>query len=159
MIIRTKGIFHERSEDAPFIGAMICAIDCKFNCPECFNQHLKELPILELDSLEIIDEITANPFNKGVILSGLEWTLQPEEMKELVALTRLSYLDVMIHTGMLEEIFRYKFPDIYYLKNIYIKFGCYDKDLICNNNICYGVKLASKNQYIIKTKGGFYEKD
>ena len=50
MIIKTKGIVHERVEDAPFMGALISAVDCNLNCKGCFNQHLKSLPNIEMDS-------------------------------------------------------------------------------------------------------------
>ena len=41
LIINYKTIVNERTEDAPFIGALISAIDCKFNCKKCFNQDIK----------------------------------------------------------------------------------------------------------------------
>ena len=82
--IRYKAIEHERIEDSPFIGATISAIDCNFNCKNCFNQSLKQLPTLEKDALEIINEVRDNIFNKGIILAGLEWTmLQTHEVIEL----------------------------------------------------------------------------
>lgn len=150
MKINIRGIFHERTEDAPFIGALICAVDCNINCKNCFNQHLKESPILFIEAQKIIDEILLNPFNKGIILSGLEWTLQPAEMKELIYLAKLNNLQVMVYTGLNKEYFKYQFMDIFFMSNIYIKFGSYDEKFKCNNNVKYGIKLASSNQDIIK---------
>ena len=86
MIINIKKIEHERYEDAPFIGALICAVDCDINCQGCFNQHLKELPTIQKDSKDIINEVLANKFNKGIVLAGLEWSLQKEEAYELIKL-------------------------------------------------------------------------
>lgn len=150
MIIKTKGIVHERVEDAPFMGALICAVDCKFNCKGCFNQHLKNLPTIEMDSEEILDEVIKNPFNEGIILAGLEWSLQPNELRELVNSAINKELKVIIYSGLNEEEFKLKFPDLYSLKNIYFKFGRYEEDLKVENNIHYDVKLATSNQKIVK---------
>ncbi len=155
MKINIKGIFHERTEDAPFIGALVCATSCNNNCYNCFNQHLKSDPIIKIEDQKIINEILSNPFNKGIIFGGLEWTLQIEELKQLIKLGRKNNLQIMLYTGLDEEDFKIKFPEIYNIPNIYIKFGKYDEGQKCENNIQFGVKLASKNQKIIYTKGGF----
>ena len=151
MIIRIKGIVHERVEDAPFMGALISAIDCKFNCKGCFNQSIKKLPTIEMDSEDIIKKVLENPFNEGVILAGLEWSLQPCELRELVRVSLNNNLKVIIYSGLTEEEFALKFPDIYNLnEGIYFKFGRYLENLTTDNNIQYDVKLASSNQKIIK---------
>ena len=147
MNIRHKGIYHERTEDAPFIGALICAIDCNINCDYCFNQYMKDEPILINDSKEIINKVLLNPFNEGIILGGLEWTLQSEEMEELIQLALLNDLEVILYTGLSEETFRKQFDDIFKLK-IYIKFGNYIKDKEQVKQ--YSVILASDNQKIVK---------
>lgn len=150
MNIRIKGIVHERVEDAPFIGALISAIDCNLNCKGCFNQHIKELETIEMDSEEIVNKVLENPFNEGIILAGLEWSLQEEELRELVSLARKKGLKVMIYSGLSEEEFKKKLPDIYELKgNMYFKFGNYDESLKVNDNIQYDIKLATSNQKIL----------
>ena len=149
MKIRIKRIEHERVEDSPFVGALICAVDCNINCPGCFNQHLKDEPTIVMDSQDIVNEVLANPFNKGIILSGLEWTLQPEEMEELIWLARKNKLQVILYTGLDEKVFKVKFTSIYNMPDIYIKFGSYKEDLKCNDNIQHRVKLATKNQKIM----------
>ena len=148
-MIQYKSITHERTEDAPFIGALICAIDCKFNCNNCFNQELKDLPNKEDTIQHIISEIKSNPFNKGIILAGLEWTLQSDEMRVLILEALENKLQVILYTGMTEDIFKIKFFDVYQLP-IYIKFGQYDDCLSTNDNVQFGIKLASMNQYIRK---------
>lgn len=153
MIINVKGIYHERTEDAPFIGALICANDCNNNCYNCFNQYLKSEPTIKIEDYKLINKILLNPFNKGIIFSGLEWTLQHKELKQLIKLAKENDLEIMIHTGTEEEIFKEQFSEIYKIPNIYIKFGKYKEKYKCDNNIQYGVKLASSNQKIIKTKG------
>lgn len=151
MKIRYKGIWHERVEDAPFIGALISAIDCDYNCENCFNKHVKNYNIIENTAEEIINEVKSNIFNQGVILAGLEWTLQEEELKELINISIKNNLKVILYTGIEEKEFKKVFKSIYNMP-IYIKFGKYDETKKCNNYYMYGVKLASKNQ-IIKYKG------
>ena len=146
MQIRIKLIEPERVEDAPFIGALISAIDCNFNCHNCFNQHIKELPTYKYSIEEIFKKIKQNPFHEGIILSGLEWTLQPEEMKFLIIEALKNNLKVILYTGMNEEVFKKQFNEIYKLP-IYIKFGIYDEKQKINDYEMYGVKLHSKNQY------------
>ena len=151
MIIKTKGIVHERVEDAPFMGALISAVDCNLNCKGCFNQHIKDLPNIEMDSEDILDKVTNDPFNEGIILAGLEWSLQPKELREMVNSARKRKLKVIVYSGLSEEEFKKKFTDIYGLKgDMYFKFGKYDEKLKVNNNIQYDVKLATSNQKILK---------
>lgn len=152
MIINIKGIYHERTEDAPFVGALICSSNCNIGCFNCFNQHLKSEPIIKMESYKIITQVLSNPFNKGIILGGLEWTLQPKETKQLIKLARKNNLEVILYTGLNEDVFISKFLEIYEIPNIYIKFGRYDENLKCDDHKQYGVALASSNQKIIKTK-------
>ena len=150
-LIKYKNIVHERTEDAPFIGALICAVDCKFNCIDCFNQHLKEIKTQQDSAENIINNIKENPFNRGIILGGLEWSLQPFDLRELIDEALHNELQVMLYTGMTENEFKIIFTDIYN-KPIYIKFEQYKIDLHVNNYYSYGVRLASSNQYITTLK-------
>ena len=139
---------HERCEDAPFMGCLISAIDCHINCKNCFNQHLKKYPTIIEESHDIIQKVKSNPFNEGIILAGLEWTEQPEEMCELIQVALNSGLKVMLYTGLTEDNFKNQFYNIYKL-NIFIKFGNYNENLKTNKSE-YGVLLISKNQHIRK---------
>lgn len=149
MIIRFKTIENERREDAPFIGALISAVWCKFNCKGCINEHLKDNIYQEMDSHDIINYIKRNPFNKGIILSGLEWTLQEFEMYELIRLAKQFELQTMIYTGLDFEIFKNKYIGTLLLTD-YIKCGRYVEELTINDNWQYGIKLATSNQKIYK---------
>lgn len=99
MDIKYKGIEHERTEDAPFVGALIIAPTCKFKCKGCFNRHLKKLENKVATAKEIIDEVKTNPFNEGIILAGLEWSESPLELLELVREASERGLKIMIYTG------------------------------------------------------------
>ncbi|WNO30030.1 hypothetical protein [Oceanotoga phage vB_OteS-UFV02] len=145
MMIRYKTIEHNVIGDAPFIGARISSINCPFNCPGCFNQHLKKIPTKKLSGEQIIKLVKFNIFNQGLILAGLEWTDQPLEMYALIEEALHEGLEVILYTHHSEEEFKNKFR----LYPIYIKFGAYDQE---NKNIgnkkSLGVTLASNNQYI-----------
>lgn len=145
--MKIKAIIHERTEDAPFIGALVCANDCNFNCKNCFNQHLKESTSIEITKEEIINQIKNNIFNNGIILAGLEWTFQPKDMEALILYSLKNNLKVMLYTGMEQHKFKEHFNHIYNLP-IYIKFGRYEDDNKSDIHYSYGVKLASKNQKI-----------
>lgn len=145
--INYKLIEHERTEDAPFIGALISACGCNFNCVNCFNQAVKQLPTLTSCAASIIEEIKTNPFNKGIIFGGLEWTLQEKELLILAKLAKINGLKTMLYTGKnfvdIENLYKTKLFD-------YIKCGPYKEELKSNTHYEYGVKLASSNQHIYK---------
>lgn len=100
MKIEYKYIEHERTSDAPFIGALIVAPTCRMKCKNCFNQELKKLPT-KMDTVEhIIDEVRSNPFNQGIILAGLEWSENPKSLIALVDEASKHDLQIMIYTGL-----------------------------------------------------------
>ena len=150
MNIRYKTIENERVEDAPFVGALISAIDCNFNCKNCFNQSLKNNVTLENCSENIINEIKSNPFNKGIIFGGLEWTLnQSYELIDLAYCAKQNCLQTMQYTGRnfnddkIKALLKTELFD-------YIKCGRYEEENKRINHIEYGVVLASGNQHIYK---------
>ena len=108
MKITYKGIVHERTEDAPFVGALICADACNFKCKGCFNKHLKKEPAMTAEHTEIIAEVKANPINQGVIFGGLEWSLQPLELLELIREAVANDLEIIIYTGCEFTEFQYR---------------------------------------------------
>lgn len=147
-LISYKGIIHERAEDAPFMGALIIATSCSNRCRGCFNQHLKDAEAYLRYANEVIKEVKQNPFNDGIILGGLEWSEQPDDMIALISCAAAAQLKVMIYTGLTEKEFYRRIPS-HYLHNCYIKFGKYDEKHLSDNYTSFGVKLASTNQYIV----------
>lgn len=181
MDIQYKSITHERTEDAPFIGALISAIDCICNCKGCFNEGLKKIDTLTSTEQEIIAEVKSNPFNEGIILGGLEWSLQPVELVALCKEADKEGLKIIIYTGYCINEFLYRIgkgcsgeleigEDIVDVDEMYecmgntilneavpndyyIKTGRYDSDNISTDRTAFGVKLASYNQQICLIKG------
>ena len=146
-LVRYKGIIHERTEDAPFMGALIIGVSCRNNCRNCFNQHLKDKPTYVKFADEIIKEVKQNPFNDGIILAGLEWSEQPDDAITLIDCALRENLQVILYTGLTEQELFSRIPKEY-LVGIYVKFGAYDEKKLSNTYYSEGVKLASTNQYI-----------
>lgn len=99
-MVKYKFIVHERTEDAPFVGALICANGCNIKCKGCFNKDLKKLPAIEESVEDIIQQVKENIFNEGIILGGLEWSEQPLELVQLAQTASDANLKVMIYTGL-----------------------------------------------------------
>jgi pyruvate-formate lyase-activating enzyme len=146
-LVAILGIEHNVLSDAPFIGAVIIAKECLHNCTNCINEHLKKKKPIKRNALSIIGEVLDNQLNEGIILAGLEWTYDPDGLRELVNVAIEQNLQVMIYTYMEEEQFKQQFNDIYQLP-IWIKFGEYKEELKTYDNVQFGVRLASSNQYI-----------
>lgn len=146
-LVHYKGIIHERAEDAPFMGALIIATSCGNRCKECFNQHLKAATTYTKPAEEIIAEVKQNPFNDGIILGGLEWSEQPDEAVELIRCASASGLQVILYTGLTEDMLYCRIPKEH-LVGCLVKFGKYDPTCLSATYKSYGVHLASTNQYI-----------
>lgn len=160
MLISYKGIVPERFEDAPFVGALLIANDCHMGCKGCFNQHLRDIETLTETTDEILDKVQANPLHEGIILAGLEWSEQLEQMIDLVTAAKRRGLQVMIYTGhTLDEFIEVVGNDNYYdkLAGCYLKLGKYDETKLTKDIEWCGVKMASFNQYILKIPGPFQE--
>ena len=106
MNIHYKSITHERTEDAPFVGALVCASSCHIKCKGCFNKDLKKEHDLVASAEDIINEVKQNPFNQGIILAGLEWSDTPQEMIELCRVASANDLEIIIYTGHTINDFR-----------------------------------------------------
>ena len=146
MMIRHKGIEHTVYGEAPFLAARICAIGCSRGCPGCHNEHLKNddslIRIQEVQ--EIVEEVRSNFFNEGLVLGGLEWTEQVEEMQALIIACQVAGLEVMVYTGMTEE----QFKELEVVGEFWVKYGSYQEG--SQPHEMFGVKLASSNQIIKK---------
>jgi len=150
-IIRHKGIEMGVLSDAPFIGARICAIDCHYNCPGCFNQHLRTEKYITETAMTMIARIVNHGLAEGIILGGLEWTEQSEEMLGLIKVAQYFKLKVMIYTHHTLNQFLDMFPDLQG-QDIYLKCGEYRKDVKGYVDKENDVILASDNQRIYNLK-------
>lgn len=146
-MINHKGIEHNVYGEAPFVGARICAMSCHKGCVGCQHDYLKgnEVVWYTQTAEEIVGVVHGNLFNQGLILGGLEWTEQPEQMVELVQVAMVSGLEVIVYTHKSEHEMRERFGKD--LRGAYIKVGEYRAELSWVDS--FGVRLASSNQSII----------
>ena len=124
-------------------------MDCKIGCKGCFNEALQKEDFLYESSESILDSVERNPFNKGLILAGLEWSLQPEELMCLIKEAQLRKMPVIVYTGYSKEQFFYRVPEFKDLQGeVYLKYGAFDEKSLIKSYFNHGVKLASSNQKI-----------
>lgn len=146
--ITYKGIRHNVLNDAPFIGAILIAKSCERACPDCINAHLKtEVEVLSESASSILKAVGANSLNEGIILSGLEWSEQPEDLMTLVTHALQMNMKVMVYTHHKEANFFRLLPQLSEMP-VFIKFGAYIPELTSETHYSHGVKLATSNQYI-----------
>lgn len=145
MKIRYKSLERNVFGDAPFVATRIGAIQCTHNCVGCYHRHLNDVQGYWSDSAEdIIESVVRDPFDEGIVLGGLEWTEQPEEMSELIRVAKDHGLKVMLYTHMGKEEFADRFGRP---SGIYVKHG----EFVAGGepHRQYGVQLANREQYII----------
>lgn len=147
MLVRYTAFEHNVCGEAPFVGARISGISCERNCPGCHNQHLLEEEVCELPDWNIIREVVENPFDEGIILGGLEWTEQPEEMEALVKRALFDGLQVMIYTSLDYSQFITRFPSLGGT-NLLLKCGPYLEDFVSSSYQSMGISLPTTNQYV-----------
>lgn len=149
-MIRHKGIEHGILSDAPFVGARISAIDCHNNCPGCFNQSLRKEPYKTQDVNDIITEVINNQLDQGIILGGLEWSEQPDELRALVNAATQADLQIIVYTHWDISSFMFLFPTFKDIPKLYVKCGDYKEDGKHYYDTENDVTLASDNQIIYK---------
>jgi len=147
-MIRYKSITHERVEDAPFVGALICAVSCPIGCKGCFNQTLKGEPNKCSYIPDLLDQVQENPFNDGIILAGLEWSQQPRELVAILKEAKNRNLPVIVYTGYNIDTFVKRVPRIEEFPDVLIKYGAYNEKQLVLDHVEHGVRLASANQHI-----------
>jgi len=150
MMIRHKGVEHNVFGDAPFVATRISAIGCSHRCPGCHHESLNESAEVYHESVaDIINSVLSNPFDEGIVMGGLEWTEQPEEMMCLISEAKKAGLKVMLYTHWDKDDFIDMFGEP---SGMYIKHGEFVAGDIPHKQ--YGVQLANRGQYIIFYEGG-----
>ena len=117
---------------------------CPYKCKGCHSTYLWEYKgnYLSKDIESIFNEYLG--MFSCVCFMGGDTNLI--ELKELLKLCKSKGLKTCIYTGT-DDISIFK-DCMKYLD--YIKYGSYKEELKCDNNIFYGVKLATSNQKMLK---------
>lgn len=150
MLIHHRGLYGDRFDNPWGLGTLIWAKDCHYHCEGCFHQDRFDLPIVEEDSQDIIDKIKEDPFSRGIIFGGFEWTEQYDELLCLISESISAGLEVIVYTHYTVDQISTSYPELLNHKGIYIKCGEYDIHKVSATYSSYGVPLASTNQVIYK---------
>jgi hypothetical protein len=94
-----------------------------------------------------VEWILENTVNDKIVLGGLEWTEQEDELYILLDTCEEYNANVILYTHWSEEEIKQKFPRLLQY-DMYIKFGEYRPELASNDYSSHGIPLASTNQYI-----------
>lgn len=126
---------------------------CNGNCIDCHNETLKDFD-LGSNYLEKINEISDKVSDFDILIKNI-WILGGEPLDQnlddlINMILRLRQLNKSIWLFTRYEI--EKIPKEVLGLCDYIKTGKYVPELVTENNIQYGVKLATSNQKIIHNK-------
>jgi anaerobic ribonucleoside-triphosphate reductase activating protein len=122
---------------------------CPYKCKGCHSTYLWEYKGNYLS--KDIDSIFNEYLGMFTCVCFMGGDTNLIELRELLKLCKSKGLTTCIYSGT---------DNIKSLENCmeyldFIKYGSYKKELKCDNNICYGVKLATSNQKMLK-KGTDY---
>ena len=131
------------------ISLTISISGCPYKCRGCHSDYL-----WEYDGKYILNDID-NLIHKydGMItcVCFMGGDQNKEELRTLLNIAKGYNLKTSVYSGS-NNI--HDFDDILYLID-WLKIGRYDESLLTDNNIQYGIKLATSNQHIYK-KGKDY---
>ena len=132
-----------------------CDFKCDKECGQiiCQNRLLVFEPNVEIDKYKIQSRFLNNKITTAIIFQGLEPLDSFTEIYCFIKELRLRGCndDVVIYTGYNKnEVFNDAYKPLFYLKNIYVKFGRFRPNEEAHYDEVLGVKLASSNQYAEK---------
>ena len=137
----------------------IFTIGCNGSCNGCFNTELKDWNqkgISVFDTLNKVMELHNkydNLIDKIIIVGGDPcdaYEKYPFDIKNLLkGIKGITHKPIFLFTRFSIEYIQDDIKDLV----DYIKTGKYIPELKCDDNIEYGIKLATKNQHIYKKEG------
>lgn len=173
--MKVKGIvdedFVQYKKPSMFIIMPNCSFKCDKECgkPVCQNSDLAAAPIIDINSVELVDRFYNNPITEAVIFGGLEPFDSFDEMHELISILWEIYNcaygikkapDIVIYTGYYPVEIEDKLKMLKFCKNsdlridkdmnIIIKFGRFIPNSTPIHDDLLGVDLASCNQKAMK---------
>jgi hypothetical protein len=146
--MRYKGIIYDNKDHPLGLGTLIIADNCTHDCKCCINRGIITKPSFSHDYRSILTNIFKKTINKYIILGGLEWTEQIEDVYNILELCTDLKSPPILYTHWPEEEFAKKFPKLFQYHGFYIKFGEYLEKFKSNKYFSHGIPLASTNQYI-----------
>jgi pyruvate-formate lyase-activating enzyme len=141
-----KGVIFDSKDHPEGLATLIIANSCNIGCENCCNEHLKDKESYDVNPKELLEFIHKSSFNNYVVLGGLEWTEQIDDLCLLLDLFDKENINCILYTGLSEDEVTKKYPKILNY-NLLVKFGSYQKDLD-ERHCSFDIPLASSNQYI-----------
>jgi organic radical activating enzyme len=148
--VQYRGLVFDNKDHPEGLATLIVAKGCNNFCPGCCNEYLKNTNIYESSPEELLKVISKYTINKCVVLAGLEWTEQTEDLYNLLDIFQKNGYNVILYTHFSEQELKLKHPHIFDY-SIWVKFGDYNIEYNNSNYYSYGIKLATQNQYIKHT--------
>ena len=127
-----------------------CTFKCDKECGRsiCQNSALAREPIIEIETIEVVQRYLNNPLTHAVVCGGLEPFDSWEELRYFTALFRFYSEDpIVIYTGYTEQELIEPVNFLQEISNVIVKFGRFIPDSPHIFDAVLGVELASNNQY------------
>lgn len=102
--LRIAGVVTDSIVDGPGVRYTIFAQGCAHACPGCHNPQTHDYKAgMLVDINEIVSDIEANKYIKGITLSGGEPLDQPDAIAELVDILKSKGYHVLVFSGYTYE--------------------------------------------------------
>ena len=137
-------------EPSMFLIFPYCTFKCDKECgePVCQNSALAREPIIEIETIEVVQRYLNNSLTHAVVCGGLEPFDSWEELKYFTALFRFYSEDpIIIYTGYTEQELTEPINFLQEIDNVIVKFGRFIPNSPHIYDAVLGVELASNNQY------------
>lgn len=150
-LLRVGGIEYHNKTSAPWTSTELFVSGCYKNCPNCFNQELRDFNYGRLLPVKFLaEQIIKNVPYKKVTFSGGEPFLQALQLSKLAKLLRNKGFIIVCYSGYTAEELPYLFSDakeLLYNIDILVD-GPFIKELLTPIDCDYKF-VGSKNQRII----------
>jgi anaerobic ribonucleoside-triphosphate reductase activating protein len=99
-MINVAGVLHNDLVNGPNLRTVLFVQGCNHHCKGCHNQHTWPIGTgTDFTADELVTELTKNPMDKGVTISGGEPLLQWEELLPVVQQLKDKQYHLMLYTG------------------------------------------------------------
>ena len=99
-MINVASILHNDIINGPNVRCVLFVQGCPHHCKGCHNQHTWDIGTgKDFTADELVTELTKNPMDKGITISGGEPLLQWEELLPVVQQLKDKKYHLMLYTG------------------------------------------------------------
>lgn len=99
-MINIAGIYYNDLANGPNLRTVLFVQGCKHHCEGCHNPHTWSIGTgKDFTAEELVKELTKNPIDKGITISGGEPLLQWEELYPVILALKDKQYHLMLYTG------------------------------------------------------------